>query len=115
MPTPLNTILYNQVKREADQKYSKPSAYKSGWIVKTYKQRGGEYSGAKPKGGLTRWYAEQWADVGGKAYPVYRPTKRVDKNTPLLASEISPTNLREQIAIKQRIRGDKNLPPFVAK
>jgi hypothetical protein len=115
MPTPTNTILYNQVKREADQKYSKPSAYKSGWIVKTYKQRGGEYSGEKTKAGLTRWYAEQWADVGGKAYPVYRPTKRVDKNTPLLASEISPTNLREQIAIKQRIRGNKNLPPFVAK
>ncbi len=115
MSSPTNVKLYEQVKREADEKYSKPSAYKSGWIVKTYKERGGQYSGEKTKAGLTRWYAERWADVGGKAYPVYRPTKRVDKNTPLLAKEIAPTNLREQIVLKQKIRGTKNLPPFVPK
>jgi hypothetical protein len=44
--------LYNEVKAEADEKYSKPSAYKSGWIVKTYKERGGTYKGKKPKKGV---------------------------------------------------------------
>jgi len=53
MPTPKDPSLYEKVKKEADEKYSKPSAYKSGWIVKTYKDRGGTYSGAKPKKGLT--------------------------------------------------------------
>ena len=43
MPTILNKILYDKVKKEADKIYKKPSAYKSSWIVKTYKQRGGKY------------------------------------------------------------------------
>ena len=112
MPTPKDPALYERVKKEADEKYSKPSAYKSGWIVKTYKDRGGTYSGAKPKKGLTRWYKERWADVGDGDYPVYRPTKRVSAETPLLASEIDPKNLREQIGLKQIYRGVANLPPF---
>jgi hypothetical protein len=44
---PTNKSLYNEIKREADSKFDKPSAYKSGWIVKTYKARGGEYSTVK--------------------------------------------------------------------
>jgi len=59
MPTPKDTALYEMVKKEADEKFDKPSAYKSGWLVKTYKERGGTYSGAKPKKGLTRWYKEK--------------------------------------------------------
>jgi hypothetical protein len=31
----------------ADKIYSKPSAYKSGYIVKKYKELGGTYSGDK--------------------------------------------------------------------
>ena len=41
MPTPANPKLYTEVKKYADTIYSKPSAYKSGFIVKTYKQNGG--------------------------------------------------------------------------
>jgi len=107
-----NPTLYEQVKEEADNRYDKPSAYKSGWIVKTYKERGGTYAGKKPKTGLSRWYKERWTDVGGKDYPVYRPTLRVSKDTPLTVQEIDPQNLRKQIALKQRYRGDKNLPRF---
>jgi len=112
MPTPKDPALYERVKKEADGKFDKPSAYKSGWIVKTYKDRGGTYSGAKPKKGLTNWYASKWKDVGDGDYPVYRPTKRVSKDTPLTVDEIDPKNLREQIALKQIIKGDANLPPF---
>jgi hypothetical protein len=113
MSEPIDQDLYDDVKRLADEKYAKSSAYKSGWIVKTYKALGGRYRGAKTKQGLTRWFKEDWQDVGGESYPVYRPTKRVNKSTPLTASEISPTQLKKQVALKQKIKGQKNLPPFV--
>jgi hypothetical protein len=115
MPTPLDADLYARVKKEADEKYKKPSAYKSGWIVKTYKDRGGKYSGKKEMKGLTNWFASKWKDVGNKDYPVFRPTKRVNKYTPLTADEIDPKNLKDQIALKQIIKGDSNLPPFLPK
>jgi len=108
--------LYNSVKKEADIRFKKPSAYKSGWIVKTYKERGGEYVGDKPvKTGIARWFKEEWKDIGGLDYPVFRPTKRITKETPLTPAEIDPKNLKEQIALKQEIRGEQNLPPFEGK
>lgn len=51
MAKPTNTKLYNSVKTQAKSKFSKyPSAYASAWIVKTYKKRGGNYSGSKTSG-----------------------------------------------------------------
>jgi len=47
MATPTNKKLYSQVKSEAKKKFKKwPSAYASAWLVKTYKARGGKYSGS---------------------------------------------------------------------
>lgn len=115
MPIVLDQSLYNRVKAEADEKYSKPSAYKSGWIVKTYKNRGGRYKDDDKPKNLKRWFKEGWADIGNKAYPVYRPTKRISKDTPLTATEIDPADAVKQIALKQQIKGNKNLPPFIAK
>ena len=113
MSTPLDIKLYNRVKKEADKKYEKPSAYKSGWIVKTYKNRGGKYAGKKPVNkGLDRWYKEEWKDIAGLDYPVYRPTKRITKDTPLTESEISKESKIKQSLLKQKIKGKKNLPPF---
>jgi hypothetical protein len=115
MPTPKDKVLYQKVKKMADEIYKKPSAYKSGYIVKKYKELGGEYiDDNKPKE-LKRWFNEKWADVGQQAYPVYRPTIRINKQTPLLVSEINPKQLKEQIKLKQKIKGDKNLPPFKKK
>jgi hypothetical protein len=114
MSIPKNMKLYEEVKAYADTVYKKPSAYKSGFIVKTYKQRGGTYEGNGERP-LDRWFKEKWSDVGGKAYPVYRPTKRISAKTPLLASEINTVNLREQIQKKQKIKGSKNLSPFIKK
>lgn len=45
----VNQALYDKAKKIADEKYSKPSAYKSGFIVKSYKDMGGTYSGKKSK------------------------------------------------------------------
>lgn len=111
----LDTILYNKVKKEADKKYKKPSAYKSGWIVKTYKERGGMYQDTNKEKNLKRWFKEKWKDVGGKEYPVYRPTIRINKKTPLTVNEINKNNLKKQIQLKQKIKGKKNLPKFKKK
>ena len=115
MPIILDQTLYDKVKKEADIKYKKPSAYKSGWIVKTYKERGGKYADDNQPKNLERWFKEKWDDIGGKEYPVYRPHKRISKETPLTADEIDPKQAEEQIKLKQIIRGTENLPPFEAK
>ena len=42
--TPKNKKLYARVKAEAKRKFNVyPSAYANGWLVKTYKARGGKY------------------------------------------------------------------------
>lgn len=113
MPIVVNQELYDKVKQEADEHYKKSSAYKSGWIVKTYKQRGGTYiNDNKPKK-LKRWMKEKWKSISKPdEYPVYRPTKRISKDTPLTVSEIDPIQAQEQIKLKQKIKGQKNLPKF---
>jgi hypothetical protein len=113
MPIIADKVLYDLVKQKADEIYSKPSAYKSGWIVKTYKELGGRYlDDNKPKA-LSRWFKEGWSDIGGLSYPVYRPFRRVSKATPLTAFEIDPEDSQKQILLKQVIKGDANLPPFL--
>ena len=107
--------LYEKAKQIADEKFNKPSAFKSGFIVKKYKELGGTYTGKKTKTtGIARWFKEEWKDVGNKDYPVFRPTKRITIDTPLTPNEIKPSNLKKQIALKQEIKGDANLPPFQA-
>ena len=42
--TPTNPALYARLKAEAKRKFDVyPSAYANGWLVKTYKARGGGY------------------------------------------------------------------------
>jgi hypothetical protein len=115
MPIIDNPELYKKAKDIADEKYSKPSAYKSGFIVKTYKEMGGTYTDDKKPKNLKRWFKEDWKDIGGLDYPVYRPTKRVNKNTPLTPNEIDYEDLIKQIILKQKIKGESNLPAFQGK
>ena len=43
-PNPPNPALYARVKAEAKRKFKVyPSAYANGWLVRTYKARGGGY------------------------------------------------------------------------
>jgi len=118
----LDQRLYDAVKRHADTVFDKPSAYKSGYIVRKYKELGGRYSDSdedsskKTLKPLEKWFAEDWKNVAKKGqYPVLRPSKRVDSSTPLTISEIDPANLKKQIERKQVIRGKKNLPKFLPK
>jgi hypothetical protein len=110
---PLQGALYKEVKKHADAIFAKPSAYKSGWIVKTYKSLGGTYIDADSgNSGLDRWFREKWVDLnrpkgdgtyercgrahaaqGGK-YPLCRPSIRVSSDTPVTASELSEHDRR---------------------
>lgn len=117
MPTPTDKDLYEVVKLYADIVYDKPSAYKSGFIVKTYKKLGGTYKDEHDEKPLKRWFkGERWIDInpllGKSGYPVYRPTVRVNKNTPKTVQEIPLKRLKEQYKLKQKIKGHKNLPKF---
>lgn len=53
----LDPDLYEKAKREVYKIYSKPSAYRSGALVKRYKELGGRYGGKnKEKTALSRWF-----------------------------------------------------------
>lgn len=51
---PKNKRLYEKVKKEAEKKFDKPSAYRSGWIVREYKERGGTYTGKRKSSELKK-------------------------------------------------------------
>ncbi len=100
---PKNKELYLKVKKEIYKKYPKHSAYRSGLLVKEYKSRGGEYTGKKNKDGLSRWFKEEWTNQRGttgykKKSDVYRPTKRITKDTPKTFKELS----KKEISVAQK-------------
>lgn len=112
---PSDINLYNQVKLYANLIYEKPSAYKSGFIIRKYKQLGGKFLEDNQKKKLKQWFNEKWLDIGHENYPVYRPSIKINKSTPLTIDEIDSNNLKKQIKLKQIIKGDFNLPPFKKK
>lgn len=105
MPTPSHPRIYAKAKKMANQVYgTKTSAYKSMFIVKTYKSLGGTYEGTKPvkNRGTTRWLREKWIVVQpfvdhGTKIPcgvsdrrrkhACRPSKRVSSKTPITIQE----------------------------
>lgn len=106
---PKDKKLYENAKMQANKKYEKPSAYKSGYIVKLYKKLFFEKYGAdaepystsrkKRTAGLTRWFAEEWRNQRGevgysKKGDVYRPTKRITKQTPATFSELTSSQVK---------------------
>ena len=111
---PTDMKLYNIVKERIKRKNPKHSAYRSGLIVKEYKARfkikyGSSkkpYTGTKPKSsGLSRWFDEDWrTEKGKKTYKeggtIFRPTKRITKDTPTTMSELTPA--QKQKAIKEK-------------
>ena len=90
MPTILNPEIYKKAQEIVHAQYKKPSAYRSGALVKKYKELGGKYENDEKEKPLKRWFKEKWGDIGNKDYPVYRPTVRVSKKTPLTVKEIDP-------------------------
>lgn len=113
MPEPINKKLYNEVIKDIDKIYTKPSAYRSGAIVKEYKKRGGLYKSDGNEPTLKRWFSESWTDISGpNQYPVLRPSIRINSHTPKTINEIPTKRLKEQVKLKQKIKGGSNLPKF---
>tara|TARA_R110000803_G_scaffold116476_1_gene185071 strand:- start:456 stop:812 length:357 start_codon:yes stop_codon:yes gene_type:complete len=101
MSEPSDKKLYEKVKKEIYKKYPKHSAYRSGLLVKEYKERGGKYTGKKKSNkGLSRWFKEKWKTQDGKTEyqnkdDIFRPTKRITKETPTILKELSKTEVKE--------------------
>jgi hypothetical protein len=73
MPTPTDAKLYEKIKREVFSIYTKPSAYRSGLLVKKYKEEyvkihknHNYYYGDKENSNLKRWFAERWRNELGE-------------------------------------------------
>ena len=116
---PKNKKLYNQVVADAKKRFKVwPSAYASGWVVRRYKELGGTYQNNKKNTHTTldRWYKQQWVDVCGlpkivpcgrsKAsmddYPYCRPLKRITKDTPKTASQLTPQQIQKRCKKKKK-------------
>ena len=113
---PKDLKLYQSVKRRVYKASPVHSAYRSGTIVKRYKEafkrKYGEkmspYVGKKPKTtGLPRWFKEEWKSDSGKyrytsKSSVYRPTVRVTSQTPMTFAELSAKRLRRAKREKAR-------------
>jgi len=131
---PANKKLYKSVKAEADAKFaSKTGIYKSSWIVREYKKRGGTYTeNSKPTDGLLRWYKEKWVNLnrpiynstgrvigyeqcGRKEalnkglYPLCRPFNRVTPQTPVTVSELTLKSIKQANINKQRLKNKGNV------
>ena len=123
MPIPVDKELYDVVKEYVMSRYKKSSAYSSGAIVKNYKLMFQElygdkepYYDDKKEKKLKRWYSEKWVDVNPlinkSGYALYRPTKKINSQTPTLLQDIPVSRLEELSDLKQKYKGNKNLPKF---
>jgi hypothetical protein len=118
-PKPRDQILYDKIKKDISAKY-KHSAYRSGLIVKKYKNeymkkynRDDAYIGEKPKlSSLQRWFLENWQNQRGETgykykNDVYRPTIRINKDTPTTFNELTKDQIikaQKEKATKGRIK-----------
>ncbi len=105
-PQPTDKELYERIKKRVYKRIPKHSAYRSGIVVKEYKEAGGKYSGDKSKGKLGRWFKEEWKNQrGGTGYKkkgdIYRPTKRITKDTPATHKELTPAQKKKAMKEKK--------------
>lgn len=116
MAQPKDKVLYNRIKSQVYRRIPKHSAYRSGIVVKKYKEAfkrkhggGSGYSGKKSsKKGLSRWFAEKWRNQRGEVGyrrkgDVYRPTRRITSKTPTTFRELSRSELRRAMKTKARL------------
>jgi hypothetical protein len=100
MTEPKNKALYERIKKEIVAKHPQHSAYRSGLIVKAYKEAGGTYEGTKPsKTGLKRWFEEKWSNQRGEVgykfkSDIYRPNIRITKDTPTTFKELTEKEIK---------------------
>ena len=77
-------------------------------LVQEYKKRGGTYMGKDNKSsGLNIWFREKWESQRGETgykhkSDVYRPTVRVNKDTPTTFKELTKEQIERARAEKQK-------------
>ena len=118
MNEPTNKKLYNSIKKKVISDNPINSAYRSGNIVREYKRQFLKNNpnkkpytkDARPKTeGLSRWFKEDWKNQRGdlgysKKGDVYRPTKRITRDTPITFNELSLKEIRKA-QIEKRSKG----------
>jgi hypothetical protein len=129
MAIPTDPQLYEEVKREVYRRMPTHSAYRSGHLVKAYKAayaikypradthgRPGPYQGpGVSHGPLRRWFDEKWQSQRGEVgyssntirqtntmADVYRPTIRVNEQTPTTFSELTAAQITRARREKKR-------------
>jgi hypothetical protein len=113
---PCDKALWKKAHAEADRIYKTHSAYKSGYIVKYYKDHGGKFKPTRSRSvdskPLKRWFAERWTNQRGEEgyktkSDVYRPSVRVSSKTPKTWSELTKNKIakaRKEKAVKGRVK-----------
>ncbi len=112
---PKDKSLYETVKKRVYKRIKKHSAYRSGVLVKEYKQEykkkhgsGSAYEGKKRETkGLSRWFKEKWKTQDGKKTysskkDVFRPTKRITKETPKTFKQLGKNKIQKAQREKQK-------------
>lgn len=115
---PKNKKLYGQVIADAKKRFKVwPSAYASGWVVRRYKELGGTYQTTqKENTTLDRWFKQEWVNVcelpkivpcgrskaSMKDYPYCRPLKRITKDTPKTARELTLKEIGKRCEKKKK-------------
>lgn len=119
----MDKSIYAAAKKIADDTYKVPSAYKSIFLTKKYKELGGRIKPGS-KSGTKQWIREGWKNLTpvargnatvktappcgkkgpkqGKLPSICRPTKKVSKNTPVLAGNYTQAQLRKALGIKKK-------------
>ena len=106
MSKPTDINLYNQIKEKVFKEIPKHSAYRSGILVRRYKEaflkkhgNNNSYRGNKKETeGLSRWFKEDWKNQRGqsgyqKKGDIYRPTKKITNKTPATYQELTKKQL----------------------
>lgn len=115
-PNPKDLKLYEKIKNKLYKKIKKHSAYRSGLLVQKYKEafkkkygtKKNPYTGKKtPKKGLSRWFKEKWVNQRGEVgykykNDIYRPSRRINKKTPLTHKELSKKEIKKARTKKYR-------------
>ena len=117
MSQPKDHKLYKKIKQTLYKNHPNHSAYRSGLLVKKYKnmftkkygKKRNPYIGKKPKTkGLKRWFREKWTNQRGEIgykykSDIYRPSKRVTKNTPKTHKELTKKRIKRARSKKYRV------------
>jgi hypothetical protein len=112
---PKDQILYDKVKKKLYKEMPTHSAYRSGQLVKKYKEAYEKkynskdaYEGKKPKSSkLQNWFKAEWRTQEGKTTykkkgDVFRPTKRINKDTPTTFNELTKKEIKDAMKEKKK-------------